>query len=102
MKKVHIGVLICLAGAMLGCGQKGPLVMPDAPKHKRDILAPAAAPAGPTTTSASPTTVPAPAAAPPAAPDSVAPKPASDDATTAPTAGAGTGVPLPTDSTARP
>lgn len=27
--------MLCLA--LLGCGQKGPLVLPDAPKHKRAI-----------------------------------------------------------------
>lgn len=29
--------MLCLA--LLGCGQKGPLVLPDAPKHKRTIPA---------------------------------------------------------------
>jgi predicted small lipoprotein YifL len=39
-------VIFCLGFGILGCGQKGPLVLPDAPKHKRVIpsLPPAPAP----------------------------------------------------------
>ncbi|HTC39242.1 MAG TPA: lipoprotein, partial [Steroidobacteraceae bacterium] len=37
MKFVQLLLLVCLAGGVLGCGQKGPLVMPDAQKHKRTI-----------------------------------------------------------------
>jgi len=42
MKPARPWVLICLAGVLFGCGQKGPLVMPDAQKHKRSIPAPPA------------------------------------------------------------
>ena len=39
---------LCLAGILLGCGQKGPLVQPDTPKHKKAAPSPpAAAPAPP-------------------------------------------------------
>ncbi|HEY2145318.1 MAG TPA: lipoprotein [Steroidobacteraceae bacterium] len=69
MKIAQLAVLICLTGAMLGCGQKGPLVLPDAvPKHKRVIPAPPAVKPAP-----APAT-PAPAA--PAAPAPAAPSPA--------------------------
>ncbi|MGO9945894.1 MAG: LPS translocon maturation chaperone LptM [Steroidobacteraceae bacterium] len=44
MKPARPWVLVCLAGVLFGCGQKGPLVMPDAQKHKRSIPAPPAAP----------------------------------------------------------
>ena len=30
-----MGSRSCLAGMLIGCGQKGPLVHPDAPKHKK-------------------------------------------------------------------
>ena len=40
MKFAQLMVLICLAGGVLGCGQKGPLVMPDAQKHKRTVPTP--------------------------------------------------------------
>jgi len=42
MKPARPWVLICVAGVLFGCGQKGPLVMPDAQKHKRSIPAPPA------------------------------------------------------------
>src|ERR1700676_5450005 len=56
MKVVRLWLPLCLAGILLGCGQKGPLVQPDTPKHKK------AAPS-------------APAAAAPARPASEAPAP---------------------------
>jgi predicted small lipoprotein YifL len=37
MKIAPLTLSACLAGALLACGQKGPLVMPDAQKHKRPI-----------------------------------------------------------------
>jgi predicted small lipoprotein YifL len=41
MKIVHLWVALCLAGLLVGCGQKGPLVLPDAPKpHKRLLSSP--------------------------------------------------------------
>jgi predicted small lipoprotein YifL len=72
MKIAQRAMLICLAGTMLACGQKGPLVLPDeAAKHKRTIPAPPAAkpaPAGEGTTT-SPAPAPAtPAPAPPQQP----------------------------------
>ena len=35
MKIVRLWLPLCLAGILAGCGQKGPLVLPDAPKHKK-------------------------------------------------------------------
>ncbi len=54
MKFAQLLVLICLAGGVLGCGQKGPLVMPDAQKHKRSIPAAPGAPAKPASGSGAP------------------------------------------------
>ena len=45
MKIARLLVIVWLAGGMLACGQKGPLVMPDAQKHKRTIPTPVSAPA---------------------------------------------------------
>ncbi len=45
MKLLRLCALVCLAGSLLGCGQKGPLLLPDAPKHKRTAPKPPAAPA---------------------------------------------------------
>jgi predicted small lipoprotein YifL len=42
MKFAQQLLLVCLVGMALGCGQKGPLVMPDAQKHKRTITIPTA------------------------------------------------------------
>jgi predicted small lipoprotein YifL len=49
MKVVRLWLPLCLAGILLGCGQKGPLVQPDTPKHKKAAPSPpaAAAPARP-------------------------------------------------------
>jgi predicted small lipoprotein YifL len=50
-------VIVALAGLLLACGQKGPLVLPDAPKHKRGAPAqpaPAPAPAPPNTAAPDP------------------------------------------------
>jgi predicted small lipoprotein YifL len=30
-------IIVALGGLLLACGQKGPLVLPDAPKHKRTV-----------------------------------------------------------------
>ncbi|MDP9089423.1 MAG: lipoprotein [Pseudomonadota bacterium] len=59
MKIVRLLVIVWLAGGVLACGQKGPLLMPDAQKHKRTISTPVRAPA-------KTTAHPAPAEAPPA------------------------------------
>lgn len=40
MKIVRFWVFACLAGMVIGCGQKGPLVLPDTPKHKKVVPAP--------------------------------------------------------------
>jgi predicted small lipoprotein YifL len=40
MKIARLWVLVCLAGMVVGCGQKGPLVLPDTPKHKKVVPAP--------------------------------------------------------------
>src|SRR5450631_1566436 len=47
MKFVQLLLAVCVAGSMLGCGQKGPLVMPDAQKHKRTVPSIPGAPAKP-------------------------------------------------------
>jgi predicted small lipoprotein YifL len=47
MKFAQQWLLLCLAGVALGCGQKGPLVMPDAQKHKRTLPTIPGAPAKP-------------------------------------------------------
>jgi predicted small lipoprotein YifL len=35
MKIAPLWLSLCVAGMLVACGQKGPLVHPDAPKHKR-------------------------------------------------------------------
>src|ERR1700761_3410695 len=57
MKFAQQLLIICLAGAAIGCGQKGPLVMPDAQKHKRTLptVPGAAKPANGSSTSPAPT-----------------------------------------------
>ncbi|HEY2676152.1 MAG TPA: lipoprotein [Steroidobacteraceae bacterium] len=61
MKIAQLGVLLCLTEIMLGCGQKGPLVLPDAPpKHKRVIPAPPAAKPAPTSAPAPSASTPPP------------------------------------------
>jgi predicted small lipoprotein YifL len=44
-------IIVALGGLLLACGQKGPLVLPDAPKHKRTVP-PLASPAKPNGSSA--------------------------------------------------
>jgi predicted small lipoprotein YifL len=52
MKSLQRGtVIVALGGLLLACGQKGPLVLPDAPKHKRSV-APLSSPAKPNGSSA--------------------------------------------------
>ncbi len=46
MKIVRLCVLACLAAMMAGCGQKGPLVLPDTPRHKKVVPAPRAPASG--------------------------------------------------------
>ncbi|HSZ10283.1 MAG TPA: lipoprotein [Steroidobacteraceae bacterium] len=81
MKIAPFTLSICLAGALLACGQKGPLVMPDAQKHKRTIpTLPGAKPTGgsdtPKPASADETaTTPAPPTAAPAPPSPSTPAP---------------------------
>jgi predicted small lipoprotein YifL len=61
MKLVRLWVPICVAAMVIGCGQKGPLVLPDAPKHKKTIprtTAPTPAPASPGTPGTSSPTSP--------------------------------------------
>ena len=76
MRNLLIVGLICASGLLAACGQKGPLVLPDAQKHKPTTVDPSkpltAAPAAPTSPT-SPTSPAAPAA--PAAPASTAPAP---------------------------
>lgn len=56
---VSLWIPVCLAALVVGCGQKGPLVLPDAPKHKKTLPSPRThAPAG--TAAPAPTNNPAP------------------------------------------
>jgi predicted small lipoprotein YifL len=84
MKFAQQLLLVCLAGAAFGCGQKGPLVMPDAQKHKRTIPTVPSIPAkpavggaaSPAPQSSAPATSPAPPATPaptPGTPPATAP-----------------------------
>ena len=45
MNIVRLWVLVWLGAMLAGCGQKGPLVQPDAPKHKKVTRSAPAAPA---------------------------------------------------------
>src|ERR1700728_643415 len=76
MRIVHLGIAVCVASMLVGCGQKGPLVLPDTPpKHKKVQLGPHAPAKSPA--NASPTNTP-PANTPPAdAPSTAKPEPAS-------------------------
>jgi predicted small lipoprotein YifL len=54
----HLGILVGLTAFVAGCGQKGPLVLPDTPKHKK--VAPATPTGAPTPPpAATPATSPA-------------------------------------------
>jgi predicted small lipoprotein YifL len=44
-------IIVALGGLLLACGQKGPLLLPDAPKHKRTVP-PLASPVKPNGSSA--------------------------------------------------
>jgi len=93
MKISQLMVIVC-AGALLACGQKGPLVMPDAQKHKRTIPSlPGTAKPAPSGGGATSPAPPAPASPAPATP---VPAPAP-----APTSGSPS-TPAPTDPTAHP
>jgi predicted small lipoprotein YifL len=48
MKIARLWVPLCLAGMVVGCGQKGPLVLPDTPKHKKVMPGPRAPAKDPT------------------------------------------------------
>jgi predicted small lipoprotein YifL len=73
MRNVHLLVAVAVAGTLLGCGQKGPLVLPDAqhPHKKIGIGKPPGAPA-PT---APPSGAPSPGKTPPPAAPDPAPQP---------------------------
>ncbi len=47
MKNRHLWGAILIAALIGGCGQKGPLVLPDAPKHKKVAPSPRAPAATP-------------------------------------------------------
>ncbi len=76
MRHFLIFGLICASGLLAACGQKGPLVLPDAQKHKPTTVNPSkpltAAPAAPT----APTAPAAPASTAPTLPPAPAPGPA--------------------------
>src|ERR1700683_346089 len=84
MKAVRLLVLITLTALVFGCGQKGPLVMPDAqhPRKKAKFPAPPKTAPAPAPTAAPPATAP-PATA-PAAPAPAVPAPGTDAAPTPP------------------
>jgi predicted small lipoprotein YifL len=87
MKTARLCVLAILAASVLGCGQKGPLVLPDAQHTHKKVKfpspkTPSAAPAAPAT---APSAGAAPEAAPPeAAPRAVAPGAAAPDSNSTP------------------
>ncbi|HEY0747346.1 MAG TPA: lipoprotein, partial [Steroidobacteraceae bacterium] len=89
MKVAALLVIVRLAGGVLACGQKGPLVMPDAQKHKRTIPTPPRAPA-------KSATQPTPATSPPAG----SPPPTSPAPPASPIPSPST--PTPTDSSSHP
>jgi len=67
MKIVRLWIAVCLAGLVVGCGQKGPLMLPDSPKHKKTVSSPRT-PTPPAPTAPAPTS--------PAPPASESPAPA--------------------------
>jgi predicted small lipoprotein YifL len=79
MKSWHLTLTLALCAATLSCGQKGPLVLPDAPKRHATPMLPASKPrpapnlpAADGTGAANPapaSTPPAPGTPPPAPPD---------------------------------
>lgn len=79
MRAVPVLILALLTSAACGCGQKGPLVLPDkAHPHKKLKFPAAPKPAAPT-----PSTTPAPPAAqPPEAPAPAGPAPGANGAAT--------------------
>jgi predicted small lipoprotein YifL len=87
MNTARLWVLAILAASVLGCGQKGPLVLPDAQHTHKKVKfpspkTPSAAPAAPAT---APSAGAAPEAAPPeAAPRAVAPGAAAPDSNSTP------------------
>jgi predicted small lipoprotein YifL len=40
MTPARLFISVCMACLIAGCGQKGPLVHPDAPKHKKVVPSP--------------------------------------------------------------
>ncbi|HEX9404020.1 MAG TPA: lipoprotein [Steroidobacteraceae bacterium] len=74
MRIVRLWIPVCLAGLVVACGQKGPLVLPDTPKHKKTVSSPRT-PTAPAPTTPAPT-APAPTAPAPAPPASESPAPA--------------------------
>ena len=60
MKISRMWIVLCLAGIVAGCGQKGPLVHPDTPKHKKVAPTPRTAPAPSTPAPSAPDATPKP------------------------------------------
>jgi predicted small lipoprotein YifL len=56
MKIARFWVFACLGGMVIGCGQKGPLVLPDTPKHKKVAPAPHTPASGARTPAGTPAT----------------------------------------------
>jgi predicted small lipoprotein YifL len=78
MNTARLWVLAVLAASVLGCGQKGPLVLPDAQHTHKKVKfpspkTPSAAPAAPASAPSAPAG-PAPDAAPPEAAPGAAPR----------------------------
>jgi predicted small lipoprotein YifL len=83
MRTLRLMMLVSLTGAVLGCGQKGPLVLPDAqhPRKQIGVSRPPAAKPAPAPAPATPAPAPSPPAGAPApAPGDPAPGEAKPDA----------------------
>jgi predicted small lipoprotein YifL len=77
---VRTGLIVYVAGTLLACGQKGPLVLPDAAAKRKHTLPTLPAPGGskntehgPAPAPGNPATSPAPPASPAGAPNSTPP-----------------------------
>ncbi|HEY4444534.1 MAG TPA: lipoprotein [Steroidobacteraceae bacterium] len=107
MKIVRLWIPVCLAGLVVACGQKGPLVLPDAPKHKKAVPSPRA-PATPAPTTPAPTTpgptTPAPTTPAPATPAPTTPAPTTPATTSSAPASTPTPGTMgnPSDTTSKP
>ncbi|HWY94798.1 MAG TPA: lipoprotein [Steroidobacteraceae bacterium] len=100
MRIVRLWVPVCLAGLVVACGQKGPLVLPDTPKHKKTVSSPRT-PTAPVPTAPVPT-APAPTTPAPTAPAAAPAPPASESPAPAGTPASGEAKNGPSDAAAKP